>query len=348
MQEGSQIIKTVKKVMPAVVSVIVTKKLEQVERELARGYPSGFGDTNTHVPTNKVDAHGMVQVGGGSGCIVKHNGTILTNKHVINEPFAAYTVILNSGEKYPAEVLARDPIDDIAILKIQAKTARLPTVTLGRSDNLELGATVLAFGNALGAFKSTVSSGIISGLSRAIEARPDPESKPYEMRGLIQTDAAINPGNSGGPLTDVFGKVIGINAAVIAGAQNIGFAIPAHAAERDLKDLKKYGKIKRPLLGLRYLTINTDIQAKLKLPASYGALVTKENPLDIAVAAGGPADKAGIQESDILLTWNKKKITEEKTIHDFLSASDVGEEVTLTLLRREREITKRVTLTERR
>ena len=135
----------------------------------------------------------------------------------------------------------------------------LPTVRLGTSHNLQLGQTVIAFGNALGIFKNTVSSGIISGLSRAVSAQEDPLSPPQEMRGLIQTDAAINPGNSGGPLVDLFGCAIGINAAVVSGAQNIGFAIPISAAERDISDLDRYGKIQRPLLGIRYLTLNTKI-----------------------------------------------------------------------------------------
>jgi serine protease Do len=346
-RENSQIVKTVKKVMPAVVSIGVSKKLEQIKREISQFYPSAMGDVGLQIPPNKIDAHGMVQIGGGSGFIVDKNGTILTNKHVIAEPRATYTAIISTGEKYPAEILARDPIDDIAILKIKPKQP-LPITTLGNSDGIELGATVLAFGNALGTFRNTVSTGIISGLSRAIEAAPNPFIAPQEMRGLIQTDAAINPGNSGGPLTDVFGAVIGINTAVVAGAQNIGFAIPVKAAERDLTDLKRHGSIKRPLLGLRYLTINTDVKEKLKLPVDFGALVMREHPLDIALAPGGPADRAGIQEGDLILRWNGEKITETKTIHDYLEEAAVGDTVTLAIARRGRRLEKKVTLTERK
>ena len=228
------------------------------------------------------------------------------------------------------------------------KGEKIAAAELGDSRCLELGEIVLAFGNALGTFKNTVSLGIISGLSRAIEAKTEVNAQSVEMRGLIQTDAAINPGNSGGPLTNALGRVIGINTAVISGAQNIGFAIPIHAAYRDLLDLKKFGKIKRPLLGIRYLTINSDIKEKLKLPVDYGALVIKEHPLDVAIAPGGPADKAGIRERDIILDWNGEKITEERTIQDFLEETSVGEEAVFSVGRNGKVFKKRVVLTERR
>lgn len=343
----SQIIRTIKKVMPAVVTIVVSKKAERVEEEMERECPEHFKE-HMNIPEDKIDARGFVQVGGGSGFITDKSGIVLTNKHVISEPFAEYSVITNDGEKFHADILARDPIDDIAILKVAPGKTKLIEARLGNSNNVELGQTVLAFGNALGIFKSTVSSGIISGLSRAIEAKPEPEAPSQEMRGLIQTDAAINPGNSGGPLTDIMGNVIGINAAVIASAQNIGFAIPIQTAERDLKDIKKYGKIKRPLLGVRYLTITKDVKEKLGLGMDYGALVTKENPLSIAVAPGGPADKAGIRERDIILTWNDKKITADKTIQDYLENASVGDAIKLKILRGKMCVEKVVSLTERK
>lgn len=343
----TQIIRTIKKVMPAVVTIVVSKKAERVEEEMERECPEHFKE-HMNIPEDKVDARGFVQVGGGSGFITDKSGVVLTNKHVINEPFAEYSVITNDGEKFHADILARDPIDDIAILKIAPGKTKLAEAKLGNSNKVKLGQTVLAFGNALGIFKSTVSSGIISGLSRAIEAKPEPEAPSQEMRGLIQTDAAINPGNSGGPLTDIMGNVIGINAAVIASAQNIGFAIPVRTAERDLADIKKYGKIKRPLLGVRYLTITKDVKEKLGLGTDYGALVTKENPLSVAVAPGGPADKAGIRERDIILSWNDKKITEDKTIQDYLENASVGDAVKLKILRGKMCLEKVISLTERK
>ena len=150
MREQSEIIAAVKKVMPAVVSIVVSKKLERVEKEIKKNFPAHQRNTVASVPPEKIDAHGMVQVGGGSGSIVNKKGIILTNKHVVSEPFAEYTVITNDGLKYPTEILARDPIDDIAILKINPENHNFPTVKLGDSEKVELGEYVLAFGNALG------------------------------------------------------------------------------------------------------------------------------------------------------------------------------------------------------
>jgi len=348
-REKSQTIKTIQKVMPVVVSVIISKSFEELQKEMPE-FQDSKKSKNRHwqmIPADKIDAHGMIQIGGGSGFLVEPEGIILTNKHVIAESNVNYTVITNAGERFNAEVLARDPINDVGILKIKANK-KLPSATLGDSEHLELGQTVLAFGNALGIFKNTVSQGIISGLSRAVSAQAEPDSPPQEMRGLIQTDAAINPGNSGGPLTDIFGQVIGINAAVVFGAQNISFAIPIKAAERDLADLKKFGRIRRPLLGLRYLTLNQDLKEKLNLSVDYGALVTKEHSFDQAVIPGTPADKGGIKEKDIILEWNGKKIDADMSIQDFLENSEVGEEITLKVLRNNKEIKIKTTLSERK
>jgi len=347
-REKSKIIKTIKKVMPAIVSVVISKSLKELEHELPEFKPTKNSKKSTlHIPPDKIDAHGMVQVGGGSGFIVDDGGIILTNKHVIAEPNGDYDVITSWNERFDAQILACDPVNDVAILKINPRE-KLPVLELGDSDHLELGQTVLAFGNALGIFQNTVSAGIISGLSRSVSAQADTESPPQDMRGLIQTDAAINPGNSGGPLANIFGKVIGINAAVVAGAQNINFAIPIKAALRDLEDLKKYGRIKRPLLGLRYLTINKDLQEKMRLAVDYGALVTKEHPIDHAVIPGSPAHKAGIEDGDIILGWNGQKITAEKSIPDYLENCAVGEKVKLKVLRNKNELETEVLLAERK
>jgi S1-C subfamily serine protease len=181
-----------------------------------------------------------------------------------------------------------------------------------------------------------------------VTAQADPNAPPQEMRGLIQTDAAINVGNSGGPLVNMKGSAIGVNAATIQGTENIGFAVPVNSARRDLEDLKKFGRIRRPLLGLRYLTINEDLHQKLGLPASYGAFVTREHPFDAAVVEGTPAARAGIKEHDIILAWNGEKITQERSIQDYLETSNVNEEVALTVLRKGKELVVRVTLAERK
>ncbi|MGC9602907.1 MAG: trypsin-like peptidase domain-containing protein [Minisyncoccia bacterium] len=343
--KDKKIIKTIRRTMPAVVSIILSKSLEALKKELPASNKNKA--TAFQIPPDKIDAHGMVQVGGGSGFIVDKSGIILTNKHVIAESGVSYTVFLNDDESYEAEVLARDPINDVAILKI--KTGKtLPVVKLGNSENLELGQTVLAIGNALGIFKNTVSRGIVSGLSRSVQAKSDSRAPVQELRGLIQTDAAINPGNSGGPLVDICGCAVGINAAVVVGAQNISFAIPIKAAERDLSDLKRYGRIRRPLLGLRYLVLNHDLSEKMGLPAEYGAYITRQNSTETAVIPKSPADKAGILEQDIVLEWNGEKITSDTTLQDFLDDCKVGEEVKLKILRAGKEREVMVTLIERK
>jgi S1-C subfamily serine protease len=343
------VVRIVERVMPAVVSIAVTKSAEVVASDLMK-LAAHRGTKRKHapaIPADRIDAHGMVQIGGGSGFIVDARGFILTNKHVIAESGVRYSVTLSSGTTYDANVVARDPVNDIAILKIDPRVA-LPTVPLGDSATLKLGEPVLAFGNVLGILRNTVSKGIISGLSRSVTAQADPAAPPQEMRGLIQTDAAINVGNSGGPLVNLEGYAIGVNAATIQGAENIGFAVPVNSARRDLEDLKKFGRIRRPLLGLRYLTLNEDLRQKLGLAVPYGAFVTREHPFDAAVVPGTPAAKAGVKEQDIVLAWNGEKITPEHSIQDYLETSNVNEEVALTMLRKGKELIVRVTLAERK
>ncbi|MEK7147018.1 MAG: trypsin-like peptidase domain-containing protein [Patescibacteria group bacterium] len=348
-KEQSSIIQIIKKVMPSVVSIIISKSLEELEKELPATLSPylPFGTPMPKIPEEEIDAHGMVKIGGGSGSIVNESGIILTNKHVVIDPKAEYTVITQDNQKHPAEILARDPVNDVAILKIKNKI-KLPAIELGDSDNLELGQTVIAIGNALGIFRNTVSLGIVSGLSRSLAAAVDLKATVQEMRGLIQTDAAINPGNSGGPLVDANGRVIGINTAIIFGAQNIGFAIPVNAAKRDLADLKKYGRIRRPLLGLRYIILDEDLKEKNHMPVGYGALIASETHHHDGVVPDSPAYKAGIKEKDIILECNGERITKEKTIQDFLENMSVGEIMNLKVLRKKKELNVKVVLAERK
>ena len=288
----------------------------------------------------------MVKIGGCSGFIVNKNGTILTNKHVVADPRAEYQVITNDNKKYTAEVLSRDPVDDLAILKIKA--TNLPVVKLGNSTDLELGADVLAIGNALGMFKNTVSRGIISGLSRSIRAATNPMVAAQELRGLIQTDAAINPGNSGGPLVNMDGEAIGINAAIVFGAQNLGFAIPIKYAERDLDDLEQFGRIKRPLLGLRYVNVDENMKDRMKLTVDYGAMVVGQMPHSQAIIPNSPAHKAGLKEKDIVLECDSVKITPEWTIQDILEEKEVGDILKMKVMRGKKTFAVEVKLTERK
>ncbi len=346
-KERSKTITTIRKVMPTVVSIVLLKNVEDLKKEIPKLERQKGKKVELAIPPEKINAHGMVQVGGGSGFIVNPKGIILTNKHVVNEPGVSYSVVTSDDAAYDAEVVARDPLNDVAILKIKANTS-LPSLSLGDSDALELGQTVLAFGNALGLFKNTVSVGIVSGLSRAVQAKTGEGSASQELRGLIQTDAAINPGNSGGPLVDIFGRAVGINAAVVVGAQNISFAIPIKAAEHDIRDLVEHGKILRPLFGVRYLTLNRDIAEKMKIPSEYGAFVTKEHSFDTAVIPQSPADHAGIKEHDIILTWNGKRITTSMTLQDLLEDCEVGDTVTLSVMRNKKIFETKAVLAERK
>lgn len=353
MNSEEQVIATIREVMPAVVSIVISRHLEDLEKDMAPEVlsinPSSTGRKTrkkVDIPEQYVDAKGMVQVGGGSGFIVDSSGLVLTNKHVLSDPKADYSVILNNGKKYAARILSRDPINDVAVLQIHEE--HLPTLALGDASKLVLGRSVLAVGNALGLFRNTVSVGIVSGLSRAIVAQADPKAPPQEMRGLIQTDAAINPGNSGGPLVTLDGLVVGINAAIVSGAQSISFAIPINAAERDLADLKKFGRICRPYLGVRYVIIDENYSEKMKLPVDYGAIVTRESAHDHGVVPDGPCAKAGIQERDIILRIDGEKITRERTVQDILEDLAVDEKVELTVLRDGKEITAEIILAERR
>jgi serine protease Do len=352
--DETRVIRTIKKVMPAVVSITIEKNLRVLEKEMPHemyNFLPGGGHKikrqSLRLPDILADQRGMVRVGGGSGFIVDPKGLVMTNKHVISDPHAEYTVILDDGRKFPAEILSCDPVNDVAILRIGAK--RLPTIALGDARKLQLGQSVIAIGNALGVFRNTVSLGIVSGLSRAVSAKDEDENAvAQEMRGLIQSDAAINVGNSGGPLVDLQGRVVGINTAVISDAHNICFAIPINAAHRDLDDVRKHGRIMRPLLGVRYLILNDTIQAKMKLPVNYGAYIIAESPHDPGVTKGGPADRVGLREKDIILKFSGKKVTIDHPIQDCLEDCDVGQRVELEILRGSRKFKTKVTLTERR
>src|SRR3989344_4595458 len=350
MSDERKIIAVIKRAMPAVVSVIIEKKLQDLQKEMPHELYSFLPGKEhgqkfpTKLPKFLADSDGMVTVGNGSGFIVQSGGLILTNRHVVSDKNAQYVVILNDGRKLPAEILSRDPINDIAILKIKA--SKLPTLKLGNAARLELGQSVIAIGNALGLFRNTVSVGIISGLSRSISAKEDDKSPSQELRGLIQTDAAINVGNSGGPLVDLNGRVVGINAAIISGAQSIGFAIPVKAAERDLADLRKFGRIRTAYLGLRYIVLEEHMQIKMKTPVAYGAYVISESPHDPGVTPGSPAAEARLKDKDIVLEFSGKKVDTDHPIQDYLENKEPGDEAELLVLREGHRFRVKVILAE--
>lgn len=353
---SNPVVQAIKRAKPAVVNIVITKELPEEALNAIPFIAPGIGgpvmpsipikpeERKPEIPQN----HEKVKVGGGSGFIVSPDGLVLTNKHVVQDPEATYTVVMEDDRRFPAKVLARDPINDIAILKIEHRDF-FPYAKLADSSNLNLGESVIAIGNTLGEFKNTVSVGVVSGLSRFITAHNDVNGEAAMLRGLIQTDAAINPGNSGGPLVNTEGKVIGINVAVILGAQNIGFAIPINSAIRDLEDVKKYGRIRKPFFGVRYLILNKDIKDKLKLPVEAGAYVMKEAaPGDEAVVSGSPADKAGLKEKDIITECNGVQLTSEHNLQDVLETCKIGQNIALKVLRDGQERELNLVLEERK
>lgn len=345
----SRTIEAVKNVGPAVVSIVISKFLPQIKQ----GPMMPFGPFSFEIPVQQDGQGEKVKVGGGSGFIVHPNGLILTNKHVVFDQDAEYTAVTSDGKEYPAKVICVDPMNDIAVVQIHG--SGLPAVKLGNSSGIELGQTVIAIGNALGLFSNTVSKGIISGLGRKISASLGPSipgqggGMTENLRDVIQTDVAINQGNSGGPLINLNGEVVGINTAIIFGAQNIGFAIPINWAKQDLEDIIKHGRIIRPFIGLRYIMLNDKFQKQYSLPVAYGALVVKDHvPGSEAVIKGSPAHKAGVQENDIILEINGEKIDDKNDVADVIQKLKVGDSIELTVLRKDTSMKVTTVLEEMR
>ncbi len=342
------VINAVKKAAPSVVSIVITKDLPVIEQcptnpfsnlppEFQQFFGGGF---NFSQPCQTGTT--STEVGGGSGFIISPNGLILTNKHVVSDTNATYTVLLNDGTKYKATVLARDPNRDLAVVKINA--TGLPAVTLGNSDSIELGQTAIAIGNALGQFQNTVSVGVISGLARDITASGATYGS-ENISGVLQTDAAINPGNSGGPLLNLNGDVVGINTAIAQGAQSIGFAIPINQAKGDISSVEKTGSIQTPYLGVRYLAVTASLAKAQNLPVTYGALLRGDTN-GPAVLPNSPAEKAGLQAEDIILSVNGTKVDATNALSTLIGNYAVGDTVELKVQRGTNVLNVSVTLGE--
>jgi serine protease Do len=308
-----------KQLSPTVVNIKVTKVqnvsgLEQLPQQLDPDGPFGeffkrfFKDMPQH-------PHRRQQQGAGSGVIISEDGYIVSNNHVV-ENAEAVTVTLADQQEYEAKIMGRDPRTDLAVLKIEPKSA-LPAAMLGNSDDLNVGDWVLAIGNPFG-LHHTVTSGIVSAKGRVIGAGP------YD--DFIQTDASINPGNSGGPLFNMNGDVVGINTAIIPNGQGIGFAIPVNTAKPLIPQLMSDGTVTRGFLGVNIQTITPELAAALKLQDRNGALVSDVMP-------DSPAEQAGIQRGDVILTFNDKKIEDTRDLAATVADTPVGEDVKVLVLR---------------
>lgn len=339
----------VEKANPAVVAITISKTVPKYTTSYQQVDPfqnffgngtNPFGNFNIQVPVQTPNGTQEQEVGAGSGFLISADGLIVTNKHVVADTAAKYTVHLSNGKTYTATVLARDGVLDVALVKISA--SGLPYLTLADSSALKLGQSVIAIGNALGQFQNTVSVGVVSGLSRSITAG-DGGGMSEALDHVIQTDAAINPGNSGGPLLDLNGHVVGVDTAIVQGSQNIGFALPINTIKTVIDSVKATGKIVRPYIGIRYVSITPELKDANNLTVDYGVLVKGDaSKNQLAVIPASPADKAGIVENDIILEVNGIKIDNDSDFAQIIRQHHVGESITLTVL--SKGVQKKVTI----
>ena len=313
------VIDVVEENLPAVVSIVASRNVQYMT--LPRGdFFRLFEEPETRERIEKEQ---------GTGFIISEDGFIVTNRHVVEGEEADYTVFLSTGEKFEAEILAKDPLHDLAVLKIEGEG--FPVVEIGNSETVRPGQTAVAIGNALGELENTVSVGVISGIGRRVVARG--RTKVEVLDDVIQTDAAINLGNSGGPLLNLKGEVIGVNTATAMYAEGIGFAIPINRAQRVIEGAVTGEEIIYPFLGVRYLIIDEEIKEEEGLPVSYGALVVSGGTGESAITPGSAAEEVGIKEGDIILELNGEKITDSNPLARVIIRYNPGDKVKLKILR---------------
>ncbi len=321
LNEENVVIDVAENVSPSVVTVVI----KTPEQRVLEFDPFGFGLRQRVQGGDPQDI--------GSGFIVSEDGLIVTNKHVVSED-AEYVVVTQDDTEYEVKEISKDPSNDIAILKIDANG--LKPVVLGDSSNLKVGQFAIAIGTALGEFRHTVTTGVISGLGRGIVAGSVYEGFVERLDNVIQTDAAINPGNSGGPLLNSAGEVIGVNVAVASGAENIGFAIPIDLVKEGLREFESTGSFPaKPFLGVQYQMISKRVAVMNELP--QGAFI-------LDVVPDSPADLVGIRKDDIITKIDGQELTSEKTLADVISGKHVGDEVTIDVWRNEEKLQLRVKL----
>lgn len=326
--EESLVIEAVQKALPSVVTI-------QIKKTTTGADVWQFNPFDPFSPFEvQRGSEETIEQSIGSGFIVSTQGLIVTNRHVVSDTDAEYKVITNNEKIYEAKQILRDPLNDLAIIKIEA--SNLKPLVLANSDNLVLGQIAIAIGTPLGEFRNTVTSGIVSGLGRGITAGSPLESYVERLDNVIQTDAAINPGNSGGPLLNSKGEVIGINTAVSQEGQNIGFAIPVNVLKELLNNYQESGgKISRPFLGIRYKVLDQETAIMNDLVA--GAYI-------VEVVPNSNADKAGLTKGQVISSIEGKKITKENDITNLIKQHKVGDKLTLEIWDNGKKQTKTVIL----
>lgn len=313
--EGELITSTVKDVSPSVVSIEVTSEALR----------------STYYGNRSVQNQSA-----GTGVIIDSNGTIITNRHVIPKGATSVSITLSDGTRLDdVEVIGRtndrDSLD-IAFLKVKdSKGKDLKPAKLSDSSKVEVGQRVIAIGNTLGQFQNTVTAGIISGYGREVTAGD--ETGTDTLQNLFQTDAAISQGNSGGPLVNFDGEVIGINTAVAGSAQNVGFAIPINDVMGLINSVKKDGKLVRPFLGVRYVSLTDDIAYRYNLNVKRGAFIVPQNDGQPTIISDSPAQKAGLKEGDVIIKVNDVSVDDKNSLVSALGKHSVGDSVTLLVVR---------------
>jgi serine protease Do len=295
---------------------------------------------------------GQSEEAAGTGIILTKSGYVMTNRHVVPQGTTKVSVTLSDGtELKNVSVVGRTSDNDtldVAFLKINdAKGHTLKPATLGNSAAMQVGDDVVAIGNALGQFQNTVTSGVISGYGRSVQASDNSGQSAENLDNLFQTDAAINEGNSGGPLVNAAGQVIGMNTAIAGNAQNIGFAIPINDVKGLIEQILSSGKFARPYLGVHYVSLTADIAAQYDLSRQQGAFVfPSQDPSSPSVVADSPADKAGVKENDIIVAVDGQSVDQNHSLTSRLAQHKPGDRVKLTVVRGKDTIQLTATLSE--
>jgi len=323
---SNPVIAAVGKVGPAVVNIDTVV----MRRQSIFGFDDPFDGLLGGSPFTRL----APSKGQGSGIVIDgRNGYVLTNEHVVHDCIIRkgdIRVSLPNKETYSAVIIGADPLYDIAVLKIEGKN--LPAVRLASSDDLTIGETTIAIGNPFG-FRNSVTVGVVSAVDRSLDTDAG------RLDGLIQTDAAINPGNSGGPLCDIEGRVIGVNTAIVTGAEGLGFAISASSVKPVVEEIIRFGRVKHGWAGMNCWDISTRLAARLGLGGTDGALVAE-------VYRGGPADKAGIQPRDVVIEASGRKITSVADLSAVWRDARAGDKIELRISRKGKAVTVKLALTE--